>query len=138
MIYFAFYQSIFQYGLLVWGGAKENAFKPLQVNQNSVIRIILGKTSLNGSTKLNYNLLGVLPVKQLYKKNVLLFTIKKYIRNNTNVVDVSKSREHRAYNLSVLYTKKAFGQCFVDYLGPTYFNQLPTISKKKYSSWFIE
>jgi len=40
MIYFAFYQSIFQCGLLVWGGIKNNYLNPLQVNQNSVERII--------------------------------------------------------------------------------------------------
>jgi len=67
MIYFAFYQSIIQYGLLVWGGVKDNYLYPLQVNQNSVARIILGKKSLGGSTKLNYKLLGVFPAKLLYK-----------------------------------------------------------------------
>lgn len=74
MIYFAFYQSIFQYGLLVWGGIKDNYLNPLQVNQNSVVRIILGKKSLKGPTKLNYKLLGILPAKLLYKSIALLFT----------------------------------------------------------------
>jgi len=78
MIYFAFYQSIFQYGLLVWAGMKDNYLNPLQVNQNSVVRIILGKKSLEGSTKLNYKLLGIFPAKLLYKSIALLFTIKKY------------------------------------------------------------
>jgi len=39
-------------------------------------------------------------------------------------------REHIAYNLSVKYTKKCFGQSFVDYLGSTYFNEMPTLYKK--------
>jgi len=130
MIYFAFYQSIFQYGLLVWGGIKDNYLNPLQVNQNSVVRIILCKKSLEGSTKLNYKLLGILPAKLLYKSIALLFTVKKCIRNNTNTFDFFKSREQRVYNLPVEYTKKSFGQCFVNYLGPTYFNQLSTLSKK--------
>jgi len=68
MIYFAFYQSIIQYGLLVWGGVKDNYLYPLQVNQNSVARIILGKKSLGGSTKLNYKLLGVLRLNYYIKK----------------------------------------------------------------------
>ncbi|VVC38692.1 Endonuclease/exonuclease/phosphatase,Reverse transcriptase domain [Cinara cedri] len=33
------YQSICQYGLLVWGGVKENFLKILQSNQNNVLRI---------------------------------------------------------------------------------------------------
>lgn len=45
IIYFAFYQSIYQYGLLIWGGVKENFLKSLQSNKNSVLRIILNKKS---------------------------------------------------------------------------------------------
>lgn len=63
MIYFAFYQSIFQYGLIVWRGVKDNYLNPLRVNLNSVIRIILPKKSLEGSTKLNYKRISVLPAK---------------------------------------------------------------------------
>lgn len=72
---------------LVWGGIKANYLNLLQVNQNSVVRIILGKKSLEGSTKLNYKLLGILPAKLLYMSIVLLFTIKKFIRKNTNTFD---------------------------------------------------
>ncbi|KAL5242016.1 hypothetical protein ACI65C_009426 [Semiaphis heraclei] len=46
-----------------------------------------GKKSLEGSTKLNYKLLGILPAKLLYMSIVLLFTIKKIIRKNTNTFD---------------------------------------------------
>jgi len=44
-IYFAFYQSICQYGLLVLGGVKENFLKILQTNQNNILRIILNRKS---------------------------------------------------------------------------------------------
>jgi len=128
-IYFALYQSIFPYGLLVWGGAKENYLKCLQSNQNNVLRIILNKQSLVGSSRLNYLNLGVLPINYLYKKFAILFTIKKCI-NPLNNTYFSQIREHRVYNLPVKYTKKTFGKSFIDYLGPTYFNQLSTITKK--------
>jgi len=123
------YQSIFQYGLLVWGGVKDKYLKCLQSNQNNVLRIILNKKSLVGSSKINYSNLGVLPINYSYKKFAILFTIKKCI-NPLNNTDFSQRREHRAYNLPVKYTKKTFGQSFIDYLGPTYFNQMPTITKK--------
>jgi len=70
LIYFSFYQSIFEHGLLVWGGIRYNYLKPLQVNSNYVVRIILGKKSLEGSTKWNNNLLGVLLTKQSYIWNM--------------------------------------------------------------------
>lgn len=126
-IYFAFYQSICQYGILVWGGAKENVLKILQTNQNNILRIILNRKSLVGSTKVNYIKLGVLPIRYLYKKYAILFTIKKFTNLNNNNRHL---RDHIAYNLPVTYSKKSFGQSFIDYLGPTYFNQMPTAHKK--------
>lgn len=91
--------------------------KPLQVNKNNVVRIILGTKSLEDSTKLNYNLLGIFSDKQLY-------LIKTFIRNKTNMFSFSKSREHKIYNLHVIYyTKKSFGKSIVDYLDTNYFNQ---------------
>lgn len=131
MIYFAFYQSICQYGLLVWGGVKEHFLKSLQSNQNSVLRIILKKKSLIGSTKINYITLSVLPVKFLYRKFAILFIIKKII-NLKNKPPFSQVRENRAYNLPIKYTNKSFGQSFVDYLGSTYFNQMPILYKKNF------
>jgi len=69
IVYFALYQSIYQYGLLIWGGLGECILKQLQVNQNKIVRICLNKYALEGSTSRNYRDLGVLPVKFLYKKN---------------------------------------------------------------------
>jgi len=62
MIYFALYQSIYQYGLLVWGGMGDGVLKQLQVNQNNIVRIYLNKCTLEGSTRQNYLDLGVLPI----------------------------------------------------------------------------
>lgn len=64
-----------------------------------------------------------------YNNFAILFTINKLINlcNNTNCLQLW---EHRAYNFHVKNTKKSFGQSFVDYLGPTYFNQMPTLEKK--------
>lgn len=42
------------------GWSKNNTFKDLELNQNTVLRIILNKKTLEGSTKNNYALLGVL------------------------------------------------------------------------------
>jgi len=71
----------------------------------------------------NYVKLGVLPIRYLYKKYAILFTIKNFINLNNNNRHL---RDHIAYNLPVKYSNKSF----FDYLGPTYFNQMPTLYKK--------
>lgn len=40
-IYLSFYQAVFQYGIRVWGGLTQKAIKPLQLQQNKIIRICL-------------------------------------------------------------------------------------------------
>lgn len=45
------------------GGVKDNFFIPLQVNQNKVVRIVLGKKTLESSTKVYYKLLDILQAK---------------------------------------------------------------------------
>jgi len=128
--YFAFYQSIIQYGLLIWGGVKDNNLKNLQQNQNCIVRIILNKKSLDGSTNLNYKMLGALPLRFLYKKIAILYVIKKFITSKIHKLNLIDVREHRVYDLPIKYTKKSFGQSFVDYLGPKHFNELPISIKK--------
>lgn len=48
--YVVFYQSIFEYGLLVWGYIKINNLKYVKQSQDSILRIILNKNSLVSST----------------------------------------------------------------------------------------
>jgi hypothetical protein len=50
IVYMSLYQSICQYGIIVWGGATENILRPLITQQNKVIRICLNKCNKIGST----------------------------------------------------------------------------------------
>lgn len=68
IIYFALYQSIYQYGILVWGGLGDGVLRQLQVNKNNIVRICLNKCTLEGSTRQNYLDLDILPILSLYKK----------------------------------------------------------------------
>lgn len=52
-IYYALYQSNFQYGILVWGDLKDNILNVLTINQNNIIRICPNKCTVTGSTKVN-------------------------------------------------------------------------------------
>lgn len=52
------------------------------------------------------------------------------ISKNTNIINVNK-RENRAYDIQMDYTKKKIiGKQFIDYLGPSYFNEIPLHLKK--------
>jgi hypothetical protein len=130
IIYFALYQSIYQYGLLVWGGLAKNILNTLQMNQNNIVRICLNKCTLEGSTKNNYRVLGVLPIKYLYKKLAFMFVFKRNIKDISNSFFKNK-RTNRVYDIRVKYAFKSCGQSFVDYLGPTYFNSMPFEFKQK-------
>lgn len=72
VIYFALYQSIFQYGLFVWGELGDSILNKLQINQNNIIRICLNESSFQGSTRQSYSNLSVLSIKFLYKKKLQL------------------------------------------------------------------
>lgn len=97
-IYFAFYQSILQYGLLTWGGIKDYYLKVLESNQNNILRMILHKKLLEGSSILNYIHIGILLVRYLHKKIALMFIIKNNIIPTQNLVDFSL-RAYRAYDI---------------------------------------
>ena len=125
MYVYALYKSIFQYGLLVWGGCSDNAIKPLVIQQNHAVRLCLRKKELYGSTSVNYKEFRVLPVSYLYRQFSILFKAGK-INTTENV----NKREHRAYDLQVSYTKKNIGNKFVDYLGSINFNAMPLELKK--------
>jgi len=125
IVYLSLYQAIFQYGIIAWGGSYENAIKPLTIQQNKIVRKCLDKNTLEGSNKLNYKCLGVLPINLLYKKFAIMFFIK-----NTPITDIVFSKRYRTHDISNNYTKKNIGQRFVDYLGPTFFNAMPLAIKK--------
>jgi len=129
IVYLSLYQSILQYGMVIWGGASINVLKPLRVQQNSLIRICLKKDNLIGSTSLNYIEFNVLPLELLYKKSAIMFVHKKsdffFIKQNDKPLG-----EDRLCNIKVLFTNTSFGQKFINYMGPVIFNALPIDVKK--------
>jgi len=46
-VYLALYQSIIQYGLLIWEGLLGNALKPLLIHQRQIVCICLHKSYLS-------------------------------------------------------------------------------------------
>jgi len=92
-------------------------------------RVVSRYRSLQWSIIQNYKELGVLPVRQLYKKIAIMFTIKRLNINRLHT-DNSHKREVRKYDFAVKYTNKSFGHTFVDCLGPTYYNSMPLDLKR--------
>jgi len=83
-----------------------NMFAPyklnaLIVNQNNIVRICLNKYTLLGSTCDNYKKLGVLPIRYLYKKIVIIYLVKTFkldkLDNYHN--KVNNKRELRNFDL---------------------------------------
>lgn len=128
-IYFALYQSNFQYGLLEWEGIRDNILNALVVNQNNIIRIRLNKFTKQGSTNTNYKEFGVFPIRFLYKKIAIMYLVKDF-NMDKDYTDLNRIKEWRKYDLTVKYAYKSLVQCF-DYLGPTFFNFMPIEFKKK-------
>lgn len=44
--------------------------------------------------------------------------------------NIGKKRKVKAFDVNITYYQKAFGQKFINYLGPTYFNLMPLHLKK--------
>lgn len=55
----------------------------------------------------------------------------KNIENWYNIDKSKQTRENRAYDAKINYTITSFGQKFVDYLGPKFYNSLDLDLKKK-------
>jgi len=69
-LFLTLYQSNFWYGLLVWGGIRDNILIALVVNQNNIVIIFLNKFTLHKFKNVNYKE-HLLPIRFLYKKLIL-------------------------------------------------------------------
>lgn len=83
-IYYAFYQSIMQYGINFWGGAGISKTNKLVTTQKFAVRM-LNKSRYNEHTSNIFRELQILPLSILYKKNLLSFVV-----NNLGDFEVSR------------------------------------------------
>lgn len=73
MLYYAFVQSVLQYGIIVWGGASSNILKPLFVIQKLIIKIAF-QFNRRFPTNLLFKNTQLLSVRQLFIKTLLVYT----------------------------------------------------------------
>jgi hypothetical protein len=60
-----------------------------------------------------------------------MYSVKNF---NMDKDHLNRIRECRKYNLFIIYVYKFFGNCFVECLGPTFFNSMP-VEFKKNDTW---
>lgn len=59
-----------------------------------------------------------------------MFIIKNYKLWIKYEINITNIRENRVYDTKINYSRKSFGQKLVNYLGPKFFNLMPTGIKK--------
>src|SRR5436190_16040064 len=69
-VYYAYVQSILQYGMICWGGTYSTTIQPLIITQKSILKAAL-KKPLRYSTNLLFQDFTVLDVRQLFIKVLL-------------------------------------------------------------------
>jgi hypothetical protein len=75
-VYFAYVQSILQYGIVCWGGALPSMIYPLQVTQKGIIKSALQKP-VQYPTQLVFESFQVLDIRQLFIKTLILYGFKR-------------------------------------------------------------
>lgn len=130
-VYFSLIHSHLTYMVNIWGASAAAHLRPLQVLQNRALKIVFNLPSLT-STEILYHeyAKNVLPIRGLHESLVL-----KHVRQSLNGEVLH--HEQLYFNLGIgrlrdnyrLYEKRVLtvtGRRQMSYLGPHYFNQLPT------------
>ena len=74
-VYYAYVQSILQYGIIAWGGALSTIIQPLQITQKSIIKAALQKPRTYPSDSL-FDDFKVFDIRQLYIKVLACYAFK--------------------------------------------------------------
>lgn len=76
MAYCAYIQSILEAGIIAYGGAYKSILKPLEITQKAIIKAALG-VGRRYPTEDVFSNFKVFDIRQLYVRNIMLFTCKK-------------------------------------------------------------
>lgn len=75
IVYYAYIQSLLQYGNLAWGGCYRSILSPLEITQKSIIKAALQKNS-RFPTDLLFEEFKVLNISQLYLRTIISYIFK--------------------------------------------------------------
>jgi len=115
MIFLALVQSVYSYGISIWGGAANNVLSKLIVTINGIIKFLLNLPMIT-STSLIYKEFNVKHLICIYKSSVLvdLYKHKKLI---TLLDHEHNTRYKKNINILLPNLNKVFGQHSILYIG---------------------
>jgi hypothetical protein len=131
IVYFSYFHSIMNYGLLFWG--KSSYSMKIFILQKRVIRIIFGCYSRDSCRQL-FKKIQILPLPSQYILTLLLFVIKNRNQYTANfeVHDIN-TRQH--YDLYQPLSSLIKYQKGVYYIGIKVFSSLPSYIKDKFDNY---
>ena len=130
IIYYSFFHSAINYGLLFWGNSPDS-IKIFRL-QKMIIRIMIGCRIKDSCRKLFYNL-EILPLPSQYIISLLLFMIrnKNQFLVNSEIYHTDTRQHANFHHPSVNVAKYQKG---VYYLGVKLFNMLPSYIKTEFDN----
>lgn len=124
MVYAAFTQSILQYCILIWGGARKKYINKLFLAQKSVLKIIL-KRNRRYPTEMVLSEADVLSINKLYVKQLIIHAYKQ--------PRTTPNHEYNTRNIQTLQTPRvraATAQRFCSYIAARFYNRVPNEIKQ--------
>ena len=117
-VYFSIVYSHLQYGISIWGHSTAKYINKIQVQQNHIVKIITKSSFIR--TKLNplYQKPNLLNLSNIYKSEILKL-MSKYQNNSLP----------NCFNYAIARFNKSNSQRSIRYLGPVFWNELPTKTK---------
>jgi hypothetical protein len=128
IIYYSYFHSVMNYGLLFWGSSTES-IKIFKL-QKKMIRVMMGYKS-NHSCRDLFVTLGILPLSSQYIFSLLLFLNKNknQFKVNSEIYHYATRQHSNFHQPSPNLTNYQKGVC---YLGAKVFNKLPSYIKEEF------
>ncbi len=132
-LYYAYVYSKLAYGIEVYGHAAKTSLRPLQIQQNRILKILFHRDWFTDTDVLHTNL-NILKIKDIFKLQLVQFIYRQQRNQLPKVFDkyFTKNSELHRYGtrqlkkLHVCKTKKKkIGEKTVRYYGALQFNLLP-------------
>lgn len=124
LLYFSLVESLFRYGLIIWGSAYQTTIEQIKISQKYILKIILHKKR-QYSTQLLFIESNVFNIDQLYIKSVLLFTYK----NKDKLLNLQthnySTRSAINLNVNIPIISRSTTQRFITYYSSKFYNLLP-------------
>lgn len=127
-IYYAYFQSVMQYGIIFWGGAGITKTNKIFYCQKSAVRMVNG-SAYNAHTRDIFKKLQILPFALLYKKNILGFVVNNKLSFVEIGISAGNERRTRQTGRGLLHVpnyRLSNSRLFINYRGPNYYNEMLT------------